>query len=75
MKNFIFKSATADSDLQKIVSSLKLLLDEQRMQRVDLAYVKRCLNTLLVDKAVQKQVTDYYERDSDTSDEEDPPEQ
>ncbi len=38
MKNFIFKS---NVDLHKISVQLNLLLNEQRNQRVDLAFLKR----------------------------------
>ncbi len=46
MKNFIFKSSSKDTDLPKIISSLKLLLDEQRHQRVDLAKIEARLRLL-----------------------------
>ncbi len=46
MKNFIFKS-NENSDLLKIFTQLNMLLQEQRAQRVDLAWLKNQIKTLL----------------------------
>lgn len=71
MKNFIFKSASADSDLQKIISSLSLLLTEQRAQRVDLQLCNSRLNRLIkliIDQQLQSKVDDFYERTDSPTD-------
>ncbi len=47
MKNFIFKSTSKDIDLLKIFTQLDMLLKEQRAQRVDLAWIKNQIKTLL----------------------------
>ncbi len=65
MKNFIFKSSERTPDLQKIVSSLTMLLAEQRAQRVDLEGITRMvikINRFIVDDKLQAQVDDFYGR-------------
>ncbi len=57
MTNFIFKSP---SDLQKISQQLKVILDEQRHQRSDLAMCLYKLDRLINNKNLQKQVDEFY---------------
>ncbi len=58
MKNFIFKST---ADFHKILfNQLKMILDEQRHQRSDLALIIRLLKKEKVDSEIQKQVDDYF---------------
>ncbi len=63
MKNFIFKSS--DADLQKMFQLLETI------QKNILYVTYRCdtlltkVNQITVDKALQKQVTDYYDRDDE----------
>ncbi len=62
MKNFIFKSTSAD--LHKILfNKLDMLLAEQRKQRMDLTTIIRMITVNKVDNDLQKQVDDYFEED------------
>ena len=61
MTNFIFKSST---DLQKISQQLKVILNEQKLQRCDLAFLKSTLLYLKNDKVLQKSVDEYFEEDA-----------
>ncbi len=62
MKNFIFKSTSAD--LQKMfVNKLETILAEQRHARVDLAYIIRVLNRDHTDHNLQQQVDEYFDDD------------
>ncbi len=64
MKNFIFKSN--DSDLQKIIyNKLEIIQKELRFQRQDHVNMARMLQTLTLDKGLQKQVDDYFEDDAE----------
>ncbi len=68
MKNFIFKSSKGliknDSIHTGILSNqLNLILMEQRHARTDLKDIQRMLNKLLVDKHLQFQVDNYFEKD------------
>ncbi len=68
MTNFIFKSANRlikNSPLteQYIMTKLESIQKELRHQRQDLLDIKRMLNRLLVDKHLQQQVDDYFEKD------------
>ncbi len=61
MTNFIFKS---HEDFHKIlINQLKVIVSEQRHQRMDLADINRLLHFLVSDKKLQKQVDDYFEDD------------
>ncbi len=58
MKNFIFKST---ADFHKILfNQLKMVLDEQRHQRSDLALIIRLLKKERIETDIQKQVDDYF---------------
>ncbi len=57
MSNFIFKSR---EDLQKISQLIEVVLAEQRLQRGDLATIKRMLTTLINVENLQKQVDEFY---------------
>ncbi len=57
MTNFIFKSG---ADLQKISQLIEMVLTEQRLQRSDLATLKRMLTTLINVDNLQKQVDEFY---------------
>ncbi len=67
MTNFIFKSprrlikneSIHSVQLDKLV---KLILREQRLQRQDLVDIKRMINKLLIDKHLQMEVDDFYEK-------------
>ncbi len=69
MKNFIFKSS--DPDLQKMFSSLEIIQKNilYTTHRVD-AILNR-VNQLVVDKDLQKQATEYFQDNEDTSHPED----
>ncbi len=68
MKNFIFKS---EADFHKILfNQLKIILNEQKHQRMDLADIKRVLHMIRTDSATQKQVEDFYETSPQTDSEE-----
>ncbi len=57
------------SDKSNLDNLMELMLTEQRHQRGDLATIKRQLHTLISDFALQKQVTEYFDRDNrDSSD-------
>ncbi len=61
MKNFIFKS---EADFHKIVfNKLDMVLAEQRHARQDLVNIARMLQSITVDKDLQKQVDQYFEDD------------
>ncbi len=65
MKNFIFKSS--DTDLQKIIQSIYTKLDTQSgnilytTHQVD--KILKIIQTLETNKALQKQVDQYFEDD------------
>ncbi len=67
MTNFIFKSASGliknspinNSELDK---QLKAVLLQNRLLRQDLVDVKLMLNKLLVDKHLQMEVDNYFDR-------------
>ncbi len=57
MTNFIFKSP---SDLQKISQSVKVLLNEQRLQRADLAEIKYEMKRITNQFNLESTVKGYY---------------
>lgn len=65
MKNFIFKSSSEDSDLQKIVqlnlTKLDAIQTELRYQRSELSFITAQLKSLRNDFINQKVVDDYYD--------------
>ncbi len=60
MTNFIFKS---NADLQKIYHLGEIELAVLREQRLQLDRIEYFLKKLVVDKNLQKQVTDFYDYD------------
>ncbi len=62
MTNFIFKSP---SDLQKISQQIKVLLNEQKLQRSDLAEIKFMCHKLQTTKDLQDTVDKYYKEAPD----------
>ena len=58
MTNFIFKS---HGDLQKISQQLKIILDNQRHLRNDIAIQQGIIMKIFNALALQKQVDDYHE--------------
>ncbi len=69
MNKFIFKSANrlvknSSNTLElTLMSQLKIIQTQNRYLRQDLVDVKLMLNKLLIDKHLQMQVDDYYEKD------------
>ncbi len=65
MNNIFSKSP----ETYEILSNqLKMLLDEQRHQRADLATIKRQLHTIINSANLQKQVDQYFEETSPQTD-------
>ncbi len=66
MTNFIFKSPRRlikNSPIDStILNQLKIVQSQNRFLRQDLVDVKLMLNKLLIDKQLQVQVDDYFER-------------
>ncbi len=63
MKNFIFKS---EADFHKIVfNKLDMVLAEQRHQRMDLANLTRLMQSVYNALALQKQVDEYFDKDTE----------
>ncbi len=67
MTNFIFKSAnrlTKNSPISNanLNERLKMIQKELRMQRQDNIDIMRMLNKLLIDKHLQMEVDDFYEK-------------
>ncbi len=70
MTNFIFKSANRlikNSPLTRdyLVNKLDIILLELRHQRQDNKDIKLMLNKLLVDKHLQTQVDNYFDKDDE----------
>ncbi len=61
MTNFIFKSPQA-ATFKKISNNIEMLLAEQRHQRQDLAALLYLVKQLGVDKGLQTQVDEFYEK-------------
>ncbi len=69
MTNFIFKSPrrlikNSPVKLETIMNQLLVVQEQNRHLRQDLVDVKLMLNKLLITEHLQKQVDDFYERDS-----------
>ncbi len=66
MTNFIFKSPRRlikNSPIHdSVLNQLKIVQSQNRFLRQDLVDVKLMLNRLLIDKHLQSQVDDYFER-------------
>ncbi len=70
MNNFIFKSSkglikNSSVNLDNLMKKLDLVLLEQRHQRSDLQDIQHKLDRLLVDKHLQMQVDEYFNRNPD----------
>ncbi len=69
MTNFIFKSPRrlvkklANTPELNILGEIKVIQGQNRFLRQDLVDVKGMLNRLLIDKHLQAQVDDYFEKD------------
>ncbi len=63
MKNFIFKS---DADFHKILfNKLDMMLTEQRHQRIDLSRLLSKINVIGNTIALQTQVDEYFDKDTE----------
>ncbi len=60
MNNLFSKSPET---YEKLIQQLKLLLDEQRHQRIDLATLLRSNSKIINLLKLQKQVDDYFDED------------
>jgi len=67
MTNFIFKSQGL---IKNVDNKLTIILAELRHQRSDNVQILFLLNKLLMAKALQKQVDDYYDSDEKVVEEE-----
>ncbi len=72
MNNFIFKSPkrlvkNSSINLEILDRRLELIQTEMRHQRSDLHDLSRKIDRLLVDKHLQFQVDEYFEKDDETS--------
>ncbi len=71
MTNFIFKSSrrlTKNSpinDVALLINKLKMIQLELRNQRQDNVDIKLMLNKLLIDKHLQFQVDDYFDKETE----------
>ncbi len=63
MKNFIFKSNA--SDLQKMFQSIETIQKNVLYLTYRTDTLLKKVNTLVVDKGIQKQVTEYYDNDAE----------
>ncbi len=62
MTNFIFKSQGL---IKNVDNKLTMIQSELRHQRSDNVQILYLLNKLLVNKALQKQVDQYFEKDDE----------
>ncbi len=67
MNNFIFKSANrliknSPITVQILTHQMDMIQTEQRASRQDLVDIKLMLNKLLIDKHLQMEVDDYFEK-------------
>jgi len=73
MTNFIFKSAnrliknSPITEVEMVMRKLNIILGEQRLQRSDLHEISLKIEKLMIDKHLQMQVDNYFEKD-DTED-------
>jgi len=76
MNNFIFKSANrliknSPIDLDALDRRFQQIQTEQRYQRSDLQSILRKLDRLLIDKHLQMQVDNYFDKDEPVPDQAD----
>ncbi len=67
MNNFIFKSPkrlikNSSIDLARLERQLQFVLAEQRHQRSDLDIISKKIDRLLIDKHLQLQVDEYFDK-------------
>ncbi len=60
MNKFLFKSSQ-DSDFQKLINKLDMILTEQRHQRSDLSIITAMIDKLINSTNLQKQVDEFFE--------------
>ncbi len=70
MTNFIFKSANrliknSPITVEILCRQMDMIQTEQRAQRQDLVDIKGMLNRLLIDKHLQSQVDDWFDKAPD----------
>ncbi len=68
MTKLFFKST--DADLQKFSQSQSLVLTVLKQQRVQLDRIEYLVKRILNDSKLQKQMTEYYDRDDSSPPEE-----
>ncbi len=73
MNNFIFKSANrliknSPITLDTLMHQVSVVQEQNRHLRQDLVDVKLMLNKLLIDKHLQMQVDEYFEKDEPSQD-------
>ncbi len=70
MNNFIFKSANrliknSPITLEYLMRQISVVQEQNRHLRQDMVDVKLMLNKLLIDKHLQNQVDEYFEKSPD----------
>ncbi len=71
MKNFIFKSPrrlvknSSINIMGIVLFKVSTIQDEQRHQRQDLADIKLMLNKLLINKHLEQQADEYFDKDEE----------
>ncbi len=73
MTNFIFKSANrliknSPITVSILMNKMDMIQTEQRAQRQDLVDIKRMLNKLTIDKHLQMEVDNYFDREENGPD-------
>ncbi len=63
MKNFIFKST--DADLQKMFQSIETIQKNVLYVTYRIDMVIKKVDSIIVDKGLQKQVDEYFEEDNE----------
>ncbi len=67
MTNFIFKRPRAliknsPINVGLLNNQIKIMMREQRLQRQDLQDLKRMINKILIEKHLQMEVDDYFQK-------------
>ncbi len=74
MTNFIFKSPKRliknSPTPSAVLGQLKIIQSQNRYLRQDLVDVKLMLNKILIDKHLQMQVDEYFDKDEPTAEQE-----
>ncbi len=66
MKNFIFKST--DADLQKMFQSIETIQKNVLYLTYQVDFIRKWCNSQEVDKGLQSQVDEYFEKPSEETD-------